>query len=193
MWICKWKYSLSGTSSHFLVASRGSVSLSWGRQNRFFRFPESLHRIPMRSIFPYGEGEKRQFYTGAEQGRTLIHGKKICLHQKADIYLGSYTWALPLKQLLFTSLPWQPAMLWRIRSLSQLIATFSFVLMGGNGASCCITSRMARRKSARQCASPSSFGRKASEGGSPWLLGAREVAAPGGGKFIKQVPWQRLM
>lgn len=31
----------------------------------------------MGSIFPYTNGEKKQFNIGAEQGRVLIHGKKI--------------------------------------------------------------------------------------------------------------------
>lgn len=182
MWICRWKYSLSNTSSRFLVASGGSVSLSWGRQNRFFRFPESLHRIPMGSVFPYTEVEKRQFNTGAEWGRTLIHGKKSAFTEKqvSILDLLRESRVPPLKQLLSASLPWQPATLGRIRSLPQLVATFSFILMGGNGASCCVTSRMARRKSARQCASPSSFGRKAREGGSPWLHDTQRPRAGGG-------------
>lgn len=46
----------------------------------------------MGSIFPYTEGEKRHFNTGAEWSRALIYGKKTHLHWKAYIYLGSSTW-----------------------------------------------------------------------------------------------------
>lgn len=98
----------------------------------------------------------------------------------------------PLKQLLSTSLPKQPEMLWRISSLPQLIATFSFISMGGNCASCCEMSGMARRNSVQQCASPSSFGKKASDVGIPRLRVTQRLqaggAAPGGDQFIKQAP-----
>lgn len=65
------------------------------------------------------------------------------------------------------------APLQRIRSLPELIATFRFVLMEGDGASYCRVSRTARRKSAQQRASLSSFGRKASERPSPLCAGLR--------------------
>lgn len=86
----------------------------------------------------------------------------------------------PLKQLLSTSLPKHPEMLRWISSLPQLIATFSFILMGWNGASCCKMSGMARRNSVQQCASPSSFGKKASEVGSPRLHVTQRLQAEGG-------------
>lgn len=36
----------------------------------------------MGSVFPCTEGEKIQFNTGAEQGRTLINGKKSAFGEK---------------------------------------------------------------------------------------------------------------
>lgn len=112
--------------------------------------------------------------------------------QIAILYLLCWSKVLPLKQLLSTSLPWQPATLRRIRSSPQLTATFSFILMGGNSASGRITSRMAGRKSARQRASPSSFEGKASERRSPWLRGTRRARAGGGSPRWWQVhkAWQ---
>lgn len=61
----------------------------------------------MGSVFPYTDGEKRQFNTGGEQGRILINGKKSAFGEKqiSNLDLLCESRVPHLKQLLSTSLP----------------------------------------------------------------------------------------